>query len=722
MMDKLGIIIPIYNEEGAIASVLDKWRKALDRLCIDYYIYVYNDGSNDNSLAILCAQKSLFNGRLVVVDKQNSGHGPTILSGYRKAVEDGCKWVFQVDSDDEISPEYFADLWAARNDYDFVVGRRRHGPRTWIRRVVSSVSRFVVRLFYGSGVYDVNVPYRLMRANAFKPIFDALPDYLFAPNVVIAGMAARCGLRYFEIPVDVHYRATGVCSLNHVKLLSAAIRSSVQTVSCAFCGRMRVTALTWSAVLLGLFCMGTNPFINAMRGIDEAVFVYVGQAIRRGLLPYRDVFDHKGPLLYLFNYLGLTIGNGETWGIWLIECVLLIVGCVVLMRMAESLFHITCSRFAIFPYLILLFCSTCSGNICETYSIFFIIIAMAALFKGIEKRLHSFVFGICLASIMMMKFVTVGIAAVWGWLLIEALLRKKYAVTFRAVASAVVGFAVVVVPFLIYLGVYGILDDFWDVYVLFNMSYGRNCTFNSNYHFFNRATIPVVVALILNILAVLRNHDVTLKRIMKLNLVLLIVSALLVVGANAGCSYYYLPVYPACFLPFAYLSAMGGEWTQTRKLLANVLACIGIGFLLFLDFRAAVYVTPYVKSLLNGQSFISVLQQIRIVQFNEVSAFKKYIEDASSVTVLGNNCQVYRTLGVTTPWRYPYQKPIYRMRDDVGDDIERLIRAGKSRYLVVNLHEKALIKRYGRDIRKHYTEIANTQSYTLWERRCGPNL
>lgn len=191
---ELGIIISVYNESAAIASVLSKWRKELDCLQIDYRIYAYNDGSKDDSLEILHAQEKDFAGRLVVVDKPNSGHGPTILQGYKCAIKDGCEWIFQVDSDDEISPSYFSQLWEMRHNNDFVVGHRVHGPRSLMRRVVSFVSRLAVRLFYGKGIYDVNVPYRLMRVSEFSMIIESLPNSLFAPNVVIAGMAARSGL------------------------------------------------------------------------------------------------------------------------------------------------------------------------------------------------------------------------------------------------------------------------------------------------------------------------------------------------------------------------------------------------------------------------------------------------------------------------------------------------------------------------------------------------
>src|SRR5512143_2942089 len=73
-----------------------------------------------------------------------------------------------------------------------------------------------------------------------------------------------------------------------------------------------------------------SPINTPILARDEGVFVYVGRAILEGKIPYRDVWDHKGPLIYYINALGLWIGPNSLWGIWLIESVLLAASLVVL--------------------------------------------------------------------------------------------------------------------------------------------------------------------------------------------------------------------------------------------------------------------------------------------------------------------------------------------------------------------------------------------------------
>ena len=232
MKNKKGlcVVMPVYNEQEAIGRVLEKWDAMLRGLGCDYVIRPYNDGSKDSSLAVMRETAKKLGPQIDVRDKPNGGHGNTILTGYRDAVTDGFEWVFQIDSDDEMGPEKFADLWTRRGDYDFLVGTRDGRKQAFSRKLVSFVSRLSVKAFYGKGIWDVNTPYRLMRTSAFKDFFFKMPLSLFAPNVIISGLAARYGLRCFETPVPQHDRMTGEVSIKKWKLFVASVRSFFQVV------------------------------------------------------------------------------------------------------------------------------------------------------------------------------------------------------------------------------------------------------------------------------------------------------------------------------------------------------------------------------------------------------------------------------------------------------------------------------------------------------------
>lgn len=228
---ELTIIVPVYNEKEVIGKVIDKWSKQLSSLNINFEIKAFNDGSKDNSLDMLYKAKTTCP-NLTVIDKPNSGHGPTILKGYKESID--SEWLFQMDSDDEIAPDYFPELWNNRDKFDFLIGNRKNRNTPIARKVISWISRVTIRVFYGSKVFDVNCPYRLMKSNMVKDFLQTIPDNTLAPNLIIAGMASKKRLKVFQKIVKFELRTTGEVSIKKWKLLKFSAKSFQQTISFRF--------------------------------------------------------------------------------------------------------------------------------------------------------------------------------------------------------------------------------------------------------------------------------------------------------------------------------------------------------------------------------------------------------------------------------------------------------------------------------------------------------
>ena len=63
-----------------------------------------------------------------------------------------------------------------------------------------------------------------------------------------------------------------------------------------------------------------SPIYPFNPGDDINVFFTVGRCIKHGMIPYRDVFDHKGPILYFIYFLASLISEKSFTGVWIIEC------------------------------------------------------------------------------------------------------------------------------------------------------------------------------------------------------------------------------------------------------------------------------------------------------------------------------------------------------------------------------------------------------------------
>ena len=228
MATQLTVIIPVYNEEEIIIKVLKDWSNELKDIGLTYEIKVYNDGSKDNTSSVLKnLEKQIPN--LLIVNKKNSGHGPTILQGYRGACH-SSEWIFQVDSDNEMPASFFQELWQNKDAYDFLIGIRTNRDQHIARKIISILSRYTIWLFYGKGITDVNSPYRLMRTSCFAGLFKTIPVNTFAPNLIISGYAGLKHMRIFQTKVPHTNRETGEVSIKHFKLLKVAAKSYWQTI------------------------------------------------------------------------------------------------------------------------------------------------------------------------------------------------------------------------------------------------------------------------------------------------------------------------------------------------------------------------------------------------------------------------------------------------------------------------------------------------------------
>ncbi|HEU5435607.1 MAG TPA: glycosyltransferase family 2 protein, partial [Telluria sp.] len=124
MKPELSVVIPIYNEEAGLAALFARLYPALDQIGIPYEIIFVNDGSRDNSVAILAAQ---FRVRpdvtRVVLFNGNYGQHMAILAGFEAT---RGEIVVTLDADLQNPPEEIHKLVEKmREGFDYVGSIRR---------------------------------------------------------------------------------------------------------------------------------------------------------------------------------------------------------------------------------------------------------------------------------------------------------------------------------------------------------------------------------------------------------------------------------------------------------------------------------------------------------------------------------------------------------------------------------------------------------------------
>ena len=104
-----------------------------------------------------------------------------------------------------------------------------------------------------------------------------------------------------------------------------------------FCVEMAIVLLFIASAFVILLESPLHPWGDGQISTDSSVFETVGMMMHKGFMPYRDSFDHKGPLIYFYNWMGQFLGYR---GVWVIEYVSLLVTLVIMYRTAR----IICSR------------------------------------------------------------------------------------------------------------------------------------------------------------------------------------------------------------------------------------------------------------------------------------------------------------------------------------------------------------------------------------------
>lgn len=219
-MDKLYIIVPAYNEAENIRKLINDWYPVVEKHSGDgeSRLVIVNDGSKDNTYEILqeyARERPL----LLPLTKPNGGHGPTLLFGYRYAIENKADYIFQTDSDGQTDPAEFEQFWELRNTYDAVIGNRSDRQDGASRKFVEKTLLVILRMTFGVRVPDSNAPFRLMKRELVEKYIEKMPEDFNLPNVMLTTYFAYFKEKVKFIEITFKPRQGGVNSINIKKII-----------------------------------------------------------------------------------------------------------------------------------------------------------------------------------------------------------------------------------------------------------------------------------------------------------------------------------------------------------------------------------------------------------------------------------------------------------------------------------------------------------------------
>lgn len=209
----LSVVIPVYNEDQVIGSLLESVRQALDAYGQSYEVLVVNDGSTDDTAKAIAKA-----GVRVVTHPYNMGNGAAVKTGIRNA---NGEVLVLMDGDGQHNPEHIAKLVQYIPQYDMVVGSRSGGSYQgpFHRRLANKVYNLLASYITQRRVVDLTSGFRAVKRDIARKFVYLLPNTFSYPTTITLGMIKAGHSLKFE-PVATNKRV----GKSKIKLLRDGMR------------------------------------------------------------------------------------------------------------------------------------------------------------------------------------------------------------------------------------------------------------------------------------------------------------------------------------------------------------------------------------------------------------------------------------------------------------------------------------------------------------------
>ncbi len=205
---RLSVVIPAMNEAERIGDSLRTLQAELPASAAPWEIRVVDDGSTDETPRIV-SQAAAKDPRIVLQREPHRGKGGALRAGLLAARGD-LRFMCDADLSMPLSelPKF---LEAVPSRSDLAIGTRE-GPgarrvgEPEHRHAMGRVFNLIVRLSGLAGIHDTQCGFKLFSAKAAELIVPRLTLDGWAIDIEMLVIAARCGLRVVEIPIEWHYR------------------------------------------------------------------------------------------------------------------------------------------------------------------------------------------------------------------------------------------------------------------------------------------------------------------------------------------------------------------------------------------------------------------------------------------------------------------------------------------------------------------------------------
>ena len=212
---------------------------------------------------------------------------------------------------------------------------------------------------------------------------------------------------------------------------------------------------------------------------DVNVFFVLGRGIIHGKVPYRDLFDHKGPLLHFIYALAALISDHSFIGVWIIECITASIYAVFSWKIVKLFTATKKYNIVLMPLFLGLIYSlgifNFGGNAEE---LCFPVITVILYFglrsivyaDGLPKNNEAFICGVLTGVLFWIKYSFLGfVLGFCIYILIVSIKHKDFKKLWCLVWRFILGFIILSIPIIVYFLVNNSISFLWDAYFRVNL-------------------------------------------------------------------------------------------------------------------------------------------------------------------------------------------------------------------------------------------------------------
>lgn len=222
MKPSISFFCPAYYDEQNLPRLISEVSKLLSEIAEQYEIIIIEDGSPDDTGKVADDLAGQYPNVRVIHHEKNLGYGATLAEGWKAGKYD---WVCYTDGDRQYDVSEFRLFLPYLENYDALIGFRKHRVLSGPRKIQSAAYNWLVRTLFGLKSKDIDCSFKIVRHSVLDRVNLRSQSSFIDAELLIK--LQQSGARTLELPVTHFPRAHGQASGASFSVITQTIKEII---------------------------------------------------------------------------------------------------------------------------------------------------------------------------------------------------------------------------------------------------------------------------------------------------------------------------------------------------------------------------------------------------------------------------------------------------------------------------------------------------------------